>query len=489
MKNKLISISTIFIVLFTSLITVDAASPSPRVDLSDYEITASDKNAVYISGTVSMCEGQNIGLFDSTRTTPLSYTTVGTTHSSGSFKIKVPAIFLKDGTNTFKIISLPVRGKLNASSPKTVTVTIKTSASKQDQVITAGNLTLKVKEKKNLNAKVDSGLPLTYVSTDPNVATVAVDGTAYGNSVGTTTIIINQAGNDKYKPVSKHITITVKDAASSTTTKNTYTIIYNSNGGSGKAYSQKVEVGKSATLLPNKFTKAGYQFVGWADAQGRQIMSGTDVTKFKNVNMKHFQLGKVKYKNKASIKNLTGKNKQIVLYAVWKGNGPQAAVDWAKLIAADNNFCYNTTFKGPWGCYFCGDNKNWHNKKHYVCMTLVNAAYAHGANNSAWWSKNKTCNTIYIDGGARLSKIRKKCKVLKELGKPKMSKLQPGDIFVWNTVHVAMYVGKSGGKHYYVEATRGSKPYTSSSHRKSQVRVKQLKSGTYKKISSVFRLK
>ena len=121
-------------------------------------------------------------------------------------------------------------------------------------------------------------------------------------------------------------------------------------------------------------------------------------------------------------------------------------------------------------------------------MTLVNAAYAHGANHSAFWSKNKTCNTIYIDGGARLSKIRK-CKALKEVGKPKMSSLKPGDIFVWNTVHVAMYVGKSGGKHYYVEATRGSKPYTSSSHRKSQIRVKELKSGTYKKISSVFRTK
>ena len=311
MKNKLISISTILVFLFTSLITANAAAPSPRVDLNDYEITASDKNAVYVSGTVSKCEGQNIGLFDATGTTPLSYTTVGATSSSGSFKIKVPAIFLKEGTNTFKVISLPVRGKLNASSPKTVTVTIKTSASKQDQVITAGNLTLKVKEKKNINAKVDSGLPLTYVSTDPSVATVAVDGTAYGNSVGTTTIIINQAGNDKYKPASKRITITVGDAASSTT-KNTYTIVYNANGGSGKAYSQKVEVGKSATLLSNKFTKTGYQFVGWTDANGRQIMSGTDVTKFKNVDMKHFQLGKVKYKNKASIKNLTGKNKQIV---------------------------------------------------------------------------------------------------------------------------------------------------------------------------------
>ena len=487
MKNKIISISIIFIFLFTALISVDAAAPSPRVNLNDYEITASDKNAVYLSGTVTICAGQNIGLFDSTGKIPYNYVTVSNTNSQGSFKIQVPSIYLKEGTNTFKIISLPVRGVLNASMPKTVTVTINTPASKQDQIITANNLTLKVKEKKNLNAKVNSGLPLTYVSTDPNVATVAADGTVYGNNVGSTSITITQAGNDKYNPASKHITITVSDAASSTT-KNTYTIIYNANGGSGKVYSQKVEVGKSATLLPNKFTKTGYQFVGWTDASGRQIMSGTDVTKFKNVDMKHFQLGKVKYKNKASIKNLTGKNKQIVLYAVWKGNGPQAAVDWAKLIAADNNFCYNTTFKGPWGCYFCGDNRNWHSKKHYVCMTLVNAAYAHGANHSAFWSKNKTCNTTYIDGGARLSKIRK-CKALKEVGKPKMSSLKPGDVFVWNTVHVAMYVGKSGGKYYYVEATRGSKPYTSSSHRKSQIRVKELKSGTYKKISSVFRTK
>lgn len=487
MKNKIISISIIFIFLFTLLISVDAIAPSPRVDLNEYEIVTTDKNNIYISGIVSIGAGQNVALFDSTGKVPIVYTTLENSNLKESFKLQIPARSLKDGTNTFKVKSLPVRGVINGSSPKTFTVKITTASSKQDQIITASNLSLKVNEKKNLNAKVNSGLSLTYVSDNPAIATVDANGLIVGRSVGTTTVTIRQAGNDQYNPASKKVTITVKDTTSPAT-GSTYTVIFNPNGGKGNSSPQKIEVGKSVKLNANKFMRDGYTFVGWATASGKQVMSGTDVTKFKNVNMNHFQLGKVSYKNQASVKDLAKKDKQIVLYAVWKGSGPQAAVDWAKLIAADNNFCYNTTFKGPWGCYFCKDNRNWHNKKHYVCMTLVNAAYAHGANNKYWWSKNRTCNTTYIDGEARLAKVRK-CKALKEVGKPSMSKLKPGDVFVWHKKHVAMYVGKVGGKYKFVEATRGSKPYTTSAHRKSQIRVKELSKSKYRGISSVFRLK
>jgi len=214
MKNKLISVSIILVLIFTMIISVDAASPSPRVDLNDYELTVTDTSNVYVNGTVSIAKGQNIALFDSTGKIPLSYTTVKDTGSQSSFKIKVPAVFLKEGTNTFKVISLPVRGKLNASSPKTFNV--KVNSSKKDQIITASDLTIKVNEKKKIGASVNSGLPLTYMPENQGIVTVDLNGTVVGRAEGRTRITISQAGNNEYKAVSKIINVTVTDPTGST---------------------------------------------------------------------------------------------------------------------------------------------------------------------------------------------------------------------------------------------------------------------------------
>ena len=64
MKNKLILISVILTLIFTMIIMVDAAAPSPRVDLNDYELTTTNTSNVYVSGTVNIAKGQNIGLFE-----------------------------------------------------------------------------------------------------------------------------------------------------------------------------------------------------------------------------------------------------------------------------------------------------------------------------------------------------------------------------------------------------------------------------------------
>ena len=229
MKNKILSINIILIFLFTTLISVNAAAPSPRVDLNDYELTVTDVNNVYVNGTVSMAKGQNIALFDSAGKVPLSYTTVKNTGSLSSFKINVPAFALKNGTNTFKVISLPVRGVLNASSPKTVTIKVKTVGSKQDQTITANDISIKVNEKKNINAKVNSGLPLTYWSKNPIIATVDANGTVYGNNVGSTTIEISQGGSIEYNSTIKTIKVTVSDNKPTPVIKKAQTITVNFN--------------------------------------------------------------------------------------------------------------------------------------------------------------------------------------------------------------------------------------------------------------------
>lgn len=322
MKNKLISIGIIVIFLFASLISTTAAAPSPRVDLNEYEVTTTNPNDVFVSGTVNICAGQNISLFDSTGKMPLNYTTVKDTGSQGSFKIKVPPVFLNEGTNTFKVISLPVRGKVNASSPKTFTVKVKTT--KKDQVITANNLTLKVNEKKNINAKVNTNLPLTYKSTKPDIVTVDTKGNVIGRSTGTTQIIINQSGNKEYNAVTRNITVTVKDD-----TPDSYTITYHANGGKGSMSKQKVKRGQSIKLIKNKFTRKDYTFKGWSTTTNHKVI----------------------YKDGQSIKP----NKNIILYAVWEKNKNIKA---EKIIETCDKLCYVNKGKaggnGPWNA----KNKN-----------------------------------------------------------------------------------------------------------------------------------
>lgn len=83
---------------------------------------------------------------------------------------------------------------------------------------------------------------------------------------------------------------------------NKYNIKFSANGGKGKMSALKnVTYGKKKALTKNKFKKKGYKFAGWATSK------------------KNAKKGKVAYKNKAKVKNLTSaKGKTVTLYAVWK---------------------------------------------------------------------------------------------------------------------------------------------------------------------------
>lgn len=293
MKNKLVSINIILIFLFTSLISVYAIAPTPRVDLDTYEIITNDKNNVFISGTTSIGVGQNIGLYDSTGLVPYTYTTVKNSNNQEVFKLQIPIRVLNEGTNTFKVKSLPVRGVINGSNPKTVTVKVGTA--KKNQTITVNNVSVEVNEKKNLNAKVTSNLPLTYVSENPAIVTVDKNGIAVGRTVGTTSVIISQNGNNDYNPTIKKITVKVIPAVPGDS--KIYTITYNANYGEGKMAVQEVKGNVSIKLKTNTFKRPYYTFAGWAESRN----------------------GKVKYKNNAAIKA----TKNTTLYAKW-------TADWKK---------------------------------------------------------------------------------------------------------------------------------------------------------------
>ena len=79
---------------------------------------------------------------------------------------------------------------------------------------------------------------------------------------------------------------------------NSYTIKFDANGGKGKMSNLSLKYNASKALTANKFTRTGYTFTGWNTKK-----DGKGTT----------------YKNKASIKNLTSKNKgTVTLYAQWK---------------------------------------------------------------------------------------------------------------------------------------------------------------------------
>ncbi len=81
---------------------------------------------------------------------------------------------------------------------------------------------------------------------------------------------------------------------------NTYTVQYNSNGGSGEMLGTEFVYDKTNELSENTFEKTGYKFIGWATSATAETHDYTDMQ---------------------SVSNLTTVDGEtITLYAVWKAN-------------------------------------------------------------------------------------------------------------------------------------------------------------------------
>jgi len=76
----------------------------------------------------------------------------------------------------------------------------------------------------------------------------------------------------------------------------TYTVKFNSNGGSGTMADQAISVGVATQLTANTFTKSGYKFAGWAESAS----------------------GAKAYNDKESVTNLASEGQVKTLYAVWE---------------------------------------------------------------------------------------------------------------------------------------------------------------------------
>jgi uncharacterized repeat protein (TIGR02543 family) len=83
--------------------------------------------------------------------------------------------------------------------------------------------------------------------------------------------------------------------------KEKYKVAFYANGGKGKMSTQAMTYGKAKKLTANKFkAPKGKKFAGWAKSKALA------------------KKGKVAYKNKKAVKNLTTTGKTVKLYAVWK---------------------------------------------------------------------------------------------------------------------------------------------------------------------------
>ncbi len=84
-------------------------------------------------------------------------------------------------------------------------------------------------------------------------------------------------------------------------TANTYTVVFDANGGEGTMADQTLTYDKVQTLIPNSFTMAGYTFVGWSLSAD----------------------GEVKYADQAQVTNLASSGK-VTLYAQWEAGASTA---------------------------------------------------------------------------------------------------------------------------------------------------------------------
>ena len=167
---------------------------------------------------------------------------------------------------------------------------------------------------------------------------------------------------------------------------NTYTVIFDANGGSGEMYNQAFTYGESEKLIPNTFYRTDYKFVGWATTPNGNAVC-TDEMAVLNLS--------------------TQANDEVTLYAVWTeniytvvfdangGNGEMSDIsltyDVAEQLPANTFYRTGYTFVGwavtPNGSVFYTDEEDVLNitTKDKTTMTLY-----------AVWSANNSGLTITL---------------------------------------------------------------------------------------------
>ena len=306
-----------------------------------------------------------------------------------------------------KIAIVAQDGTITAVKSGSATVT---AYSKTDTSVYA---TCKVVVKYKINYVLNGG-------TNPSGNCVLYTGTLkLKNSTKTGYTFKGWYSDSKYK---KKVT-SVKNASKTLYAKwsaNTYTIKFNSNGGSGKQSNQKLTYGKQSNIATNKFYRKGYTFIGW-----NTKANGTGTA----------------YSNKATVKNLTSKNGgSITLYAQWKKNTYKITYSSLPADTTNNNktsyqittatfklsspSCPGYTFKGWYS-----------NSKKTTKITQIKKGSTGNKTIYAKWTANKY--TIQFDANEGIGKMNSMTS--REYGKnytlTKNAFSRDGYVFAgWNTM-------------------------------------------------------
>ncbi|WP_028508833.1 CotH kinase family protein [Ruminococcus sp. NK3A76] len=148
-----------------------------------------------------------------------------------------------------------------------------------------------------------AGLQAVFVKDGEKVYSVSItDGTnsivtyaAAGGEMYVPTGLFEKKGYTSALPSGK---VTKDMSVKVTQTPITYTVQLNAGGGLGSSVKQTFTYDKAAALSANKFTRNGYEFVGWATKYGASV---------------------AEYKDKQTVRNLSDKQgKTINLYAAWR---------------------------------------------------------------------------------------------------------------------------------------------------------------------------
>lgn len=424
MSRKILSflVALILTVLCTAVVAADDSSS--EIQLTNSEIVTNDINSTYIAGTISPAAGQKILVKQGFKT--IVTKTVPASGKTEAFMVKLPPSRLNTkGSSYFRVMAATGTSD-SGPDPIRVKITYK-PREKQTIEVPKSSFALTVPGvRKPINAKTPSGQDLMYVSENPDVVKVDDNGNLVPVGKGSATVSVIAIGDNQFDGAKKDVKVSVKDTDG-------YLVAFHSSidDKPDQVHEQIVAEKTSASLDSNTFENGDHEFLGWAVKDG----------------------GPVVYDDGDEIEDLAEKGKTADLYAVWTGDGANAAVAWAIKIAEDDSFSYGArpATAAP-GCYFCGTNHGpvRYNKpagyeKTYVCMTFVHAAYAHGAedpemladcqagrytlslhdwNFSHWncWKKIGRCSELSVDD------------------------LEPGDVIIWwadndYSGHASIYAG------------------------------------------------
>ena len=437
------SAARLFLLILCVLIVATAGTGEtfaltvPEIKINDSSRRYSNVTSAKLSGVITPAAGQKVHLYSNDKRSILetAHTVRG---GDGKFSLKVPEELLEGN--------------------RTVTLYVKSTAVEDVAASRAIPVTIEYMPQGTTAAPKPTTGPTTAATTTKKATTKA-----------TTKKKATTKATTKKKATTK--ATTKKKATTKAATKKpaakTFTIVYCGNDGTfgnkQTRFTVAAKTGTYTTISANRFSRQGYEFVGWATNTSRGWLVGGLKNKkaMGKVNLKHFQLGNVAFRSGARVNAdklySLRKNSIVQLHAVWKGKGPRAAADWACIHAADNSFAYGKHY-GLWhgkkgrrehchGCYYCGTNRRkWNGsyrfkeaepgsrwEKTYCCNPFICAAYAHGANHSTG------CFYANMDYNSWTSQSNSHGR-FKKMGRISGSKLQTGDIF-FNGGHVWMYAG------------------------------------------------